>query len=140
MFKKLRVFKLLLFLISSFFICLSVNADQDLDSNQSSDKGLINVNWNQLNLNTVQQKRINELDNQWKQLENLVKPKIIRDQQTLKNIIKNPNVKESNIRQLQKDIMLRQEQLRNEATENFLSKRRLLNSNQKTQLHKMLSK
>jgi len=141
MFKSLKIYSLplIVFLPFIFSINATAHGPQYNQPCNVSQKGYMNVNWNQLNLSSTQQKKINDLDIQWRELEHLVKSKIIRDQQNLKNIIKNPNVQEEKIRNIQRDIMLRQEQLRNEATENFLSKRRILNSKQKIILHKMIT-
>lgn len=111
-------------------------------SNSASTNNLNNyrIEWSQLNLNDDQMKRIRELDAQWKSVEQIVRPKIIRDQQQLKNIMNNPNANEDQIRKLQKDIMVRQDQLRYEAIENFLSKRRILNQEQREKLHKIMPK
>lgn len=116
------------------------NVSQSRASSNFSNKGLVNINWTQLNLSEDQAKKMNELDDQWGRIEQLIRPKIIRDQQQLKNIMSNPNADDEQIRNLQRDIMTRQEQLRFEATENFLSKRRILNTKQREVLHKMMPK
>lgn len=100
--------------------------------------GMVNINWSGLELTNEQMVQMESLDNQWQKVQQMVRPKLIRDQQTLRNVITNPNLNEDYIRKLQRDIMLRQEQLRYEATENFLSKRRLLNKDQREKLHKMM--
>lgn len=101
-------------------------------------KGMTGINWSELNLSKDQQNSIKKLDQEWSRVEQLIRPKIIRDQQQLKNVMSNPNADDNLIRKLQNDIMLRQKQLRYEATENFLSKRRLLNQDQRKMLHKQM--
>lgn len=96
------------------------------------------INWENLDLSDEQEVKIKELNEDWKRIEQLIRPKIIRDQQQLKNVMSNPNADEDLIRKLQRDIMLRQKQLRFEATENFLSKRRILNPDQREKLHKYM--
>ena len=101
-------------------------------------KANVSINWAHLNLTNDQSKKIKELDAQWERIQQLIRPKIIRDQQQLKNVMSNPNADEDLIRKLNNDIMLRQKQLRFEATENFLSKRRVLTTGQRETLHKMM--
>jgi Spy/CpxP family protein refolding chaperone len=137
-------------LICSFILNLSASAQVQQSSVSSkssvvntsetiSSKSYSDIEWSDLSLTEDQLSKIQELDEEWKRVEQLIRPKIIRDQQQLKNIMSNPHIDEDQIRKLQRDIMLRQEQLRYEATENFLSKRRLLNTKQRETLHKMMS-
>lgn len=111
---------------------------QNASTSQTYSKGYGNINWLTLDLTTEQKKQIKALNDEWKRVQQLIRPKIIRDQQKLKNVMSNPNADEDQIRKLQSDIMLRQKQLRFEATENFLSKRRILSDPQREKLHKMM--
>ncbi|MEW5821428.1 MAG: Spy/CpxP family protein refolding chaperone [Cyanobacteriota bacterium] len=101
-------------------------------------KPSFNINWSELNLTAEQSVKINQLDEEWKRIQQVIRPRLVRDQQQLKNIMKNPDTDEDRIRKLQNDIMLRQKQLRYEATENFLSKRRVLTPEQREVLHKKI--
>ena len=112
----------------------NASASQTYNNNRAN----VNINWGLLNLSNDQLKRIKDLDTDWERIQQLIRPKIIRDQQQLKNVMSNPNADEDLIRKLNNDIMLRQKQLRFEATENFLSKRRLLTPEQRENLHKMM--
>ena len=115
----------------------NVSASQSY--NNSFSKGYGSIDWLNLDLSEDQKKQITTLNEDWKRVQQLIRPKIIRDQQKLKNVMSNPNADENEIRKLQGDIMLRQKQLRFEATENFLSKRRILSNQQREKLHKMMS-
>jgi Spy/CpxP family protein refolding chaperone len=114
-------------------------SSKSLSSENLTTRNYTQINWGKLNLSSEQMEKIQSLDKEWMRIQQLIRPKIIRDQQQLKNIMSNPEVDEDLIRKLQRDIMLRQEQLRYEATENFLSKRRILTSEQREKLHKMVS-
>ena len=115
----------------------NVSASQSYSNSIS--KSYSSINWLNLDLSEDQKKQITTLNEDWKRVQQLIRPKIIRDQQKLKNVMSNPNADENEIRKLQGDIMLRQKQLRFEATENFLSKRRVLSNPQREKLHKMMS-
>ena len=115
----------------------NVSASQSY--NNSFSKGYGSIDWLNLDLSEDQKKQITTLNEDWKRVQQLIRPKIIRDQQKLKNVMSSPNADENEIRKLQGDIMLRQKQLRFEATENFLSKRRILSNQQREKLHKMMS-
>lgn len=111
---------------------------QSVSTSQTYAKSYGNINWLTLDLTDEQKRQIKTLNDDWKRVQQLIRPKIIRDQQKLKNVMSNPNADEDQIRKLQGDIMLRQKQLRFEATENFLSKRRVLSNEQREKLHKMM--
>lgn len=115
----------------------NVNLSQSTRSNSIA-KGMNTIDWNELDLSKSQMETIQKLDEDWSQVEQLIRPKIIRDQQQLKNVMGNPDADENLIRKLQNDIMLRQKQLRYEATENFLSKRRVLSPDQRKKLHQQM--
>lgn len=105
-----------------------------------ADADSININWERLNLTPKQERSIQVFDKEWQQMKSLIRPKLIRDQERLKLMLANPDVSDVQIRELQKQIFVKQEQLRYEALENFLAKRRLLNSHQREILHEMLSR
>lgn len=107
-------------------------------SSQESRNAYHRINWDGLNLSEYQKTKLLELEREWTKINQLIRPKIIRDQQQLKNIMRNPNAQEDQIRALQSDIMMRKKQLQIEATENFLSKRRLLTEEQRQKLHAMM--
>lgn len=134
---------LFLLIYLSILVPNAYSQTQNTSYSQSSggynnNRGNVSIDWQLLNLTEDQKRKIKELDLQWTSLEQTIRPKILRDQQQLKTIMVNPNADDNQIRKLQKDIMIRQEQLRYEATENFLSKRRLLNDEQRQKLHKMM--
>jgi len=105
-----------------------------------AENGTLVIRWSSLNLDPWQQKRIKLLDYQWKQINNSIRPILIRDQEKFKKMLLNPNISEDEIREQQRQIFIKQEQLRYHALENFLAKRRLLNEKQRELLHDMISK
>ncbi|MFH0703131.1 MAG: hypothetical protein V2B14_06315 [bacterium] len=97
------------------------------------------IKWEVFNLTYEQKQEIQDLDSQWQKINYAIRPGLIRDQQQLKLLLTNTDSTDNQIRELQKQIFSKQDQLRYEALENFLSKRRLLTAKQRKMLQKMLS-
>ena len=97
------------------------------------------INWDCLDLSSKQKKQINILDKDWQTLNSDVRPGLLKDQANLKLMLNDPNSSDDKIRELQWKILSKQQMLRYEAMENFLSKRRLLSPKQRVILQQMLS-
>jgi hypothetical protein len=97
-----------------------------------------NINWEGLHLSRRQARDIRNLDIQWQSIRDLIRPALIRDQECFRLMLINPDVTDNQVREMQKEIFIKQEQLRYEALENFLAKRRVLNGKQRIMLHNML--
>jgi len=95
----------------------------------------LNLMWEELNLTPAQEQRIKELDKKWQEVRGAIKPKLYRDQDQLKHLMLNPNASDDQIREIHKHIFVQQQQLRYEALENFLAKRRVLTQKQREKLH-----
>ena len=102
-----------------------------------ADTNNISINWECLNLTEKQEQKFALFDQDWKKIQTIIRPKLTRDQERLKLMLTNPNISDTQIKELQKQIFIRQEQLRYYALNNFLSKRRLLTPNQRIMLHEM---
>ncbi|OGH97013.1 MAG: hypothetical protein A2104_09655 [Candidatus Melainabacteria bacterium GWF2_32_7] len=100
-------------------------------------KNGIDIRWECLNLTPRQEQKFAEFDKDWERIYSIVRPKLIRDQERLKLILTNPDVSDIQIKELQKQIFIKQEQLRYYALENFLSKRHLLTPKQRIILHEI---
>ena len=100
----------------------------------------VEIKWNRLRLSDKQKVQIQSLDQQWKETNAIIRPALERDKARLKSLISNPAMPDNAIREVQKHIIAKQDQLRYEALENFLAKRRILTLKQRETLHKMLSK
>jgi len=117
-------------ILGLFFFCLPVFAEINK----------MNINWEYLNLTPKQKHEVAILDKRWKKVNAFIRPQLLSNQQKLKTLLSKPNIPDEEIRELQKQIFLEQTQLRSEALENFLSKKRLLDNKQRQVLLKMLSK
>ncbi|EKE03756.1 MAG: hypothetical protein ACD_20C00156G0001 [uncultured bacterium] len=102
-----------------------------------ADTNNISINWECLNLTEKQEQKFALFDQDWEKIQTIIRPKLTRDQERLKLMLTNPNISDTQIKELQKQIFIRQEQLRYYALNNFLSKRRLLTPNQRIMLHEM---
>lgn len=109
-----------------------------LSSPALADSNDISIRWEYLNLTQRQQQKMQVLDREWCEIQSLLQPKLIRDQEKLKLMLTNPDVSDTQIREIEKQIFIKQEQLRYYAMENFLAKRRILTVKQKVVLHEML--
>lgn len=98
------------------------------------------IKWDHLKLSNKQKAQIQNLDQQWKEVSSIIHPKLVRDKERLKLMMFNADVSDNDIREVQKQIIAKQDQLRYEALENFLAKRRVLTQKQREMLHKMLPK
>ena len=101
--------------IAEGLLLASVPAYAELDG--------VNISWESLHLTSGQEKEILILDQQWAQIRDLIRPRLIRDQECLKLMMINPDITDSQIREMQKYIFIKQEQLRYGALEIFLAKK-----------------
>ena len=102
------------------------------------EKNNVSINWEKLNLSKEQGKNIEMLDMKWKKINETIRPQILRDQQKLKCVLKNQNATDSEIRQIQMQILMNQNRLKYEALELFLDKRRLLTPIQRKKFHMLI--
>jgi hypothetical protein len=100
------------------------------------------VDWQRLNLSPQQNQQIEVLQSDWQGKYCQTMPQIHRQQQHLNDLFRNPQSDPLDIVSTQQSLMRLQEQLRNEATANYLHKRALLNDGQQrlleVQMHQMV--
>jgi hypothetical protein len=100
------------------------------------------VDWKRLNLNQPQSDQIQQLEQQWSSQYVQLKVQIRNQQLKLRRELGDPRTDPLEIVSTQQSILRLQEQLRNEATTNYLHKRALLNEDQQhqmeAQLHQMV--
>jgi Spy/CpxP family protein refolding chaperone len=92
------------------------------------------IDWQQMSLSSDQHQRIQQLQSDWSGKYLNLMPQISRHQQHLHELFRNPNSDPQEIFSTQQNLMRLQEQLRNEATDNYLHKRALLNNEQQRML------
>ena len=98
------------------------------------------IDWSSFNLSLRQINQIRVYDNDWKIRSSILKSDLIKYQKRLKYLFSDPNAKNSDIRELQWQIFVKQQQLQYEALENFLNKRQVLSYEQRVRLHQILTK
>jgi hypothetical protein len=96
------------------------------------------INWTRLQLNPQQAQHIQSLENQWTRSYMDVQPSIVEDQRRLTRLMSDPNAHPAEIMALQQAISLKREQLRSNATANYLQKRQVLDQNQQHMLQDMM--
>jgi hypothetical protein len=118
-----------------FTVCLtsSANAQPGPDSAHRC------VDWKRLNLSTQQSQSITQLDDYWHAKYQHVQPQIMESQKKLERLLSDSKSDPLEIMATQQNIARLKEQLRNEATTNYLRKRAVLNEGQQHQLEAMLS-
>jgi len=120
----------------SVVLAIQLSAGLGLANNNS----ISSVSWDKLNLTTTQKAKIKVLDLEWERSSRNLIEKISHDKEQLKALLESPFATEAEIRDLQKRILLNQQELRYRAMNNFLQKRKVLTLCQKKKLHKMLSR
>lgn len=96
------------------------------------------IDWEQLNLNSDQKTHIQDLDSQWKSIYNQLAPNIRQKEAKLLQMMNNPHSNEAEIMKLQNEINQDKIELKQQATELFLSKRKCLKPEQKKRLMEMV--
>lgn len=96
------------------------------------------IDWQRLNLNQQQSQTIGSLDSDWNGKYQRLQPQIIQNQQKLQRLLPDPKSDPLEIMATQQTIARLKEQLRNDATTNYLRKRAALNEAQQHQLEGML--
>jgi Skp family chaperone for outer membrane proteins len=96
------------------------------------------IDWSKLNLSSQQQQQINSLESEWKTKYSQAQPKIVEAQKKLEALLPNPKSDPLEIMATQQTVARLKENLRNDATTNYLRKRALLNETQQHQLEGML--
>lgn len=96
------------------------------------------VDWRKLNLTQQQNQQITALETEWNSKYNRVQPQIAELQKKLEKLLPDPHSDPLEIMQTQQTIARLKEQLRGEATTNYLRKRAILNEPQQHQLEAML--
>jgi Spy/CpxP family protein refolding chaperone len=92
------------------------------------------VDWQRLNLSPQQGQQIQQLQSDWRGKYSSVMPQIHTQQKHLQDLFRNPQADPLEIVATQQSVMHLQEQLRNEATQNYLHKRAVLNAQQQKML------
>ncbi len=96
------------------------------------------VDWNKLNLTQQQNQQIQQLESQWQQDYQQIRPALQDDQVRLKRLLETHNADPVELMAVQQSINRKREQLNAAATANYLRKRQVLNENQQHQLGQMI--
>src|ERR1035437_4977687 len=96
------------------------------------------ADWKKLNLSQQQSQQVQVLERQWNSKYSHLQPQIVFEQKELVNFLGNPKSDPLEIMETQQTITRLKEQLRNEATSNYLRKRAVLTATQEHQLEGML--
>lgn len=102
---------------------------------QAQDRGL---DWKKLNLNTQQSQQIQNLEQDWNGKYMQIQPQIQDHQRKLARLLVDPKSDSLEIMSTNQTLTRLKEQLRNEATTNYLRKRAILNQDQQHQLESMM--
>ena len=103
-----------------------------------ADESRCSINWARLNLSPEQTQQIQSLEQQWNKDYMDLQPVIIDDQHKLTRLLSDPKSDPVEIMALQQAIARKKEQLRSNATANYLRKRQLLNEAQQHGLEDMM--
>jgi peptidoglycan hydrolase CwlO-like protein len=117
--------------------CISTSAIAD-DANKIGGHARNCVDWTRLNLTPQQSQQIAQLDAEWQTKYSALQPQIIQLQRKLERLLPDPKSDPLEIMATQQNIARMKEQLRNEATTNYLRKRSVLLEPQQHQLEAML--
>jgi hypothetical protein len=90
--------------------------------------------YDRLHLNPTQAERIQDLDQDWKSRYSELSPRLQHEQRRLRDLLATPKSDPLEITTSQQRINQIREQLNQQATTNYLRKRRLLNNDQQQQL------
>lgn len=96
------------------------------------------VDWNKLGLSPQQSQQVQVLEKDWNSKYTHIQPRIVAEQKELVKLLGEPKSDPLEIMETQQQITRLREQLRNEATTNYLRKRALLTASQQHQLEGML--
>lgn len=102
-------------------------------------QGYVQVNWDRLDLSSQQRNSLNNLDEQWHGTVSEVAPRLHENERKLKHLMRSPNADEEEILSLQQQIHKDKAQLKMEATQIFLNKRKVLNKEQQQKLRNMIN-
>ncbi len=103
-----------------------------------ADDGRLTVDWKRLNLSAQQSQQIQVLEQDWNAKYMKLQPQIVEHQRKLVHLLNDPKSDSLEIMSTQQTIARLKEQLRNEATANYLRKRALLTEIQQHQLESMM--
>ena len=95
------------------------------------------IDWSKLNLTASQSAQIQQLEQQWYKESGEIIPLIREDQSKLQRTIGDHNADPVQVLALQQQVARRKEQLNSVAMQNFLNKKKVLDSSQKKQLEDM---
>ncbi len=101
----------------------------------AQDRGL---DWKKLNLNSHQSQQIQTLEQDWNGKYSQIQPQIQDHQRKLARLLVDPKSDSLEIMSTNQTLTRLKEQLRNEATTNYLRKRAILNQDQQHQLESMM--
>jgi Spy/CpxP family protein refolding chaperone len=96
------------------------------------------VDWKKLNLSPPQSQQIQTLEQDWNSKYMKIQPDILEHQRKLAKLLMDPKSDPLEIMFTNQQIAHLKEQLRNEATTNYLKKRAILNGDQQHQLEFMM--
>lgn len=96
------------------------------------------VDWKKLSLSAPQSQQIQSLEQDWNGKYLKIQPDILDQQRKLTKLLMDPKSDPLEIMSTQQNIARLREQLRNEATANYLKKRAILNVEQQRQLEFMM--
>lgn len=96
------------------------------------------VDWKKLNLSSQQSQQIKQLEQEWNSKYMKIQPDILDHQRKLQKLLLDPKSDPLEIMSTNQSVFRLKEQLRNEATANYLRKRAVLNQDQQHQLESMM--
>lgn len=97
------------------------------------------LDWKKLNLNATQSQQIQVLESEWNGKYVQMQPQIQDHQRKLARLLVDPKSDSLEIMSTNQTLTRLKEQLRNDATTNYLRKRAILNQDQQHQLETMMS-
>lgn len=98
------------------------------------------VDWQQLSLTVEQTQQIQVLESDWNGKYMKIQPQILENQRRLARLLPDAKSDPIEILSTQQNITRLKEQLRNEATANYLRKRAILNDSQQHQLEQQIQR
>jgi Spy/CpxP family protein refolding chaperone len=104
----------------------------------ADEDGKCGVDWKKLSLSPSQAQHIQALEQDWSSKYTKIQPDILEHQRKLAKLLMDPKSDPLEIMSTNQRIAHLKEQLRNEATTNYLKKRAILNSDQQHQLETMM--
>lgn len=119
-------------------VFIAITAALSMNAMAQAQERTCMIDWKALSLTPQQSQSIQQLDSQWKQDYQLLKPLIQEEQRKLQRLLETHNSDSLEVMALQGSIAKNKEKLAAAATANYLKKRQILNEHQQHQLEQMM--